>query len=322
MFARRASTGLATFTNNPGYAHAKLISRRIGRFLTDNNSRCAASLFRKVKNMHFRNFLKSRFVSDEVNRMVDALPRDNVGSQGYDPWGLNMDTAKVGFQLVRWLYEDYFRVVARGLENVPTHGRLLIIGNHSGQLPMDGVMVGYSIVSNPHGRRLPRAMVERWFPSVPFLGNLINSLGGVVGDPSNCAKMLEREEAIIVYPEGIRGSGKPYRLRYQLQRFGHGFMHLAMEHATPIVPVGIVGCEETMPSLTNITPLAKILNMPYFPLAPPLPLPAKVVLNFGQPMYFANDAKNEGEVEKRVEQVKNAIRDLIETGLAQRKSIY
>jgi len=272
--------------------------------------------------MRFRNFVKDRVVSPEVDQIIDALPRQNVGSQGYDPWGLNLDTAKIGFQAVRWLYHDYFRVQASGLENVPASGRLLIIGNHSGQLPMDGILVGYSIATNPNGPRLPRAMIERWFPTVPFLGNLMNSLGGVIGDPLNCAKMLEREEAIVVYPEGIRGSGKPYRLRYQLQRFGHGFMHLAMEHRTPIVPVGIVGCEETMPSLTNIKPLAKLLGMPYFPLAPLLPLPAKVHLNFGKPMVYENDAKNEGEVEKRVEQVKDAIRDLIDTGLAQRQSLY
>lgn len=272
--------------------------------------------------MRFRNFLKPRVVSPEVEKIVEALPRQNMGSQGYDPWGFNLDTAKIGFQAVRWLYEHYFRVEAHGLENVPPEGRLLIIGNHSGQLPMDGVMVSYAICNNPAGARLPRAMVERWFPTVPFIGNLINSLGGVIGDPINCAKMLEREEAIVVFPEGIRGSGKPYRLRYQLQRFGHGFMHLAMEHKTPIVPVGVVGCEETMPSLTNIKPLADLLGMPYFPLAPLLPLPAKIHINFGEPLYYANDAANAAVVERRVEEVRDAIRGLIETGLAQRKSKY
>lgn len=272
--------------------------------------------------MWFRNYLKPRVVSEEAERMVDALPRHNVGSQGYDPWGLNLDTAKIAFTFVRWMYEEYFRVEAVGLENIPPEGRLLIIGNHSGQLPMDGVMVAHALATNPHGPRLPRTMIERWFSSVPFLGNLMNQLGGVVGDPMNCAKMLEREEAIIVFPEGIRGSGKPYRLRYQLQRFGHGFMHLAMEHKTPIVPVGIVGAEETMPSLANVKPLARMLNVPYFPLAPLMPLPAKIVLHFGEPMYFDNDAQNEDEVGGRVEMVQDAIRDLIDAGLAKRKSLY
>lgn len=272
--------------------------------------------------MSFRKFLKSQVVPSEVDEIVDALPRHNVGSQGYDPWGLNMDTAKIGFTAVRWLYEKYFRAEAHGLENVPTEGRLLIVGNHGGQLPMDGVLAAYAIATNPYGPRLPRSMVERWFPTVPFLGNFINQVGGVVGDPKNCGKMLEREEAIIVFPEGIRGSGKPYRLRYQLQRFGHGFMHLAMEHRTPIVPMGIVGCEETMPSMGNIKPLARMLGLPYFPLAPLLPLPAKVDIGFGKPLVFDDDARNEGEVERRVEQVKDAIRDLIDQGLSRRKAVF
>lgn len=268
--------------------------------------------------MRFRNYIKPRVVPADVEALVDALPRTNIGSRGYDPWGFNLDTAKIALTTVKWLYERYFRVEAYGLENVPTSGRLLIIGNHSGQLPMDGVMVGYAIATNPAGARLPRSMVERWFPTVPFLGNLVNSVGGVVGDPMNCAKMLQREEAVVVFPEGIRGSGKPYRLRYQLQRFGHGFMHLAMENQTPVVPVGVVGAEETMPALANIKPLARALNLPYFPLGPLLPLPAKIELHFGKPMHFDNATTNARLVERRVEQVKDAIRELLETGLAKR----
>jgi len=269
-----------------------------------------------------RNLMKSQVVSPKVESMVRALPDQNIGSQGYDPWGLNIESVEIALSMVKWLYERYFRVEAHGLEHIPAHGRLLIIGNHSGQLPMDGVMVGYAVTTNPNGPRLPRSMIERWFPTVPYIGNLLNSLGGVVGDPQNCAKMLQREEAVIVFPEGIRGSGKPYSKRYQLQRFGHGFMHLAMENDVPIVPVGVVGCEETMPSLANIKPLARALNLPYFPLAPLLPLPAKVHLNFGEPMRFANDASTATDVAQRVEQVKDAIGGLIETGLSQRTRIY
>lgn len=269
-----------------------------------------------------RQFLKQRTNTREVDAIFDALPHQNIGSQGYDPWGLNLDSARAAYAAVRWWYENYFRVEAHGLDNLPPSGRLLIIGNHSGQLPLDGVLVSFAVTSKAEHPRMPRAMIERWFPSVPFLGNLLNSLGAVVGDPKNCAKMLEREESVVVFPEGIRGSGKPYRLRYQLQRFGHGFMHLAMEHNTPIVPVGIVGCEETMPSLTNIKPLANLLKMPYFPLAPLLPLPARVVINFGAPMHFDNNAGSAREVADRVEQVKDAIRDLIDRGIAQRPSVF
>lgn len=195
--------------------------------------------------------LVTSLVTPEIEALVASIPKP-LGSFGYDPWGYNEDTFKVGLGAARLLYDKYFRVTARGLENIPAEGRVLIVGNHSGQLPMDGVLVGVAAATNPHGPRLARAMIERFFPTVPWLGNFLNALGGVIGDPVNCARMLEMDEAIIVFPEGVRGSGKLYRKRYQLQRFGNGFMHLAMTHRAPIVPVGIVGCEETMPALAKI----------------------------------------------------------------------
>jgi 1-acyl-sn-glycerol-3-phosphate acyltransferase len=120
----------------------------------------------------------------------------------------------------------------------------------------------------------------------------------------------------------VRGSGKLYKHRYQLQRFGTGFMHLALNHKTPIVPVGIVGCEETMPAVANLAPIARLLGIPYLPLVPSLlPLPARVYLNFGKPMHF-EPAANEAEVVQRVEEVKAELRGLIDLGLAERTRIF
>jgi 1-acyl-sn-glycerol-3-phosphate acyltransferase len=246
----------------------------------------------------------------------------NVGEQGFDPWGFNPDAAQVALAAVRYLYEKYFRVQAHGLEHVPKQGRVLIIPNHSGQLPMDGILTGYALVTNPHGPRMARAMIERFFPTVPWLGNLLNQLGGIIGDPINCINLLKREEAVIVFPEGVRGSGKPYKLRYQLQRFGSGFMHIAMTYKTPIIPVGIVGCEETMPSLGSIDPLAKLLGIPYVPIAPLVPLPARVIINLGEPMHFDGRIENEAKVTENVELVKDRIRALIEKGLGERGSVF
>lgn len=262
-----------------------------------------------------------RLVTPEIEEQVAKMPKP-VGSFGYDPWGYNENTVKLMLGLGKWMYDKYFRVTVHGLEHIPRKGRLLIVGNHSGQLPMDGILVGYALATNPAAPRAPRAMIERFFPTVPYLGNFLNATGAVIGDPLNCVKMLENEETIIVFPEGVRGSGKLYRQRYQLQRFGNGFMHLAMTQKTPIVPVGIVGCEETMPSLMNITPLARLLGIPYFPLAPLLPLPARVHLNFGEPMHFKGNVANEEEVTARVEEVKTRIRQLIERGLKERPSVF
>lgn len=268
-----------------------------------------------------RKLLKSAFVTSDIDRHIDNIPKP-VGSFGYDPWGFNADALKISMGMIKPIYEKYFRVTTHGLEHIPREGRVLIIGNHSGQLPLDGLLIGYAVATNENGPRAPRVMIERFFPTAPVLGNVMNEMGAVLGDPINCVKLLHNEEAVIVFPEGVRGAGKPYQDRYKLKRFGHGFMHLALQEHTPIIPVGVVGCEETFPSLGNIKPLAAALGVPYFPAAVPWPLPAKVILNFGKPMYFEGSIDCEDEVDAKVEQVKDAIRELISKGLAERKGWF
>lgn len=271
--------------------------------------------------MGLGNLLTKALVSEKIARQVDAMPK-TLGAGGYDAWGFHKDTVKKSLGLAVFLHDQYFRVESHGLDNVPGEGRVLLIANHAGQLPLDGAMIGTALALREDSPRLPRAMIERFFPTVPWLGNALNGMGAVVGDPLNCEKMLDREEAVVVFPEGVGGSGKPWADRYKLQRFGSGFMHLAMSKKTPIIPVGVVGSEETMPSLGNFSPLAKLLGVPYIPLSPPFPLPAKMILNFGEPLVFGDDATKEDEVIANVEVVKDAIRGLIDKGLSQRESIY
>lgn len=271
--------------------------------------------------MGLTSYLRSKLISAELDEQIDRV-RKPIGTLGYDPWGYNNDSMKVGFSLARQLYEKYFRVEATGVDKIPADGPVLIIANHSGQLPIDGLLIGYALAARKKNPRIPRAMIERFFPTVPYLGNILNEFGAVLGDPTNCAKMLANGEAVIVFPEGIRGSGKLYHDRYQLKRFGNGFMHLAMKYNAPIVPVGVVGCEETIPAIANIKPLAKMLGIPYAPVALPMVFPAKVFLNFGDPLRFDNREIPEEQVTERVEQVKAAISQLIDTGLSARKRLF
>lgn len=258
----------------------------------------------------------------ELVKRINSIPKF-TGSMGYDAWGFNKQQTARTAGFLKWLYEYYFRVEAYGLENIPAKGRSLIIANHSGQLPLDGLLIGYAMFTNPHAPRAPRPMIERFFPSMPYIGNLLNNMGAVIGDPVNCSKMLEREEPILVFPEGVRGSGKPYSKRYQLQRFGHGFAQLAIKHNAPIIPVGVVGCEETMPSLGNFKPLAKLLGVPYIPLTLPAVLPAKVVLNFGKPITMQTKSPEDTpSIAHDVERVKDAIRRLVDKGLEQRSGVF
>lgn len=271
--------------------------------------------------MSLRSFIRTKLVPAALDDQFNRI-RKPIGTLGYDPWGYNNEAMKLGFAFTRQLYDKYFRVVADGVEKVPAQGPVLIIANHSGQLPLDGVLVGYAVASRSHNPRMPRAMIERFFPTVPYLGNWLNEVGAVLGDPTNCAKMLANNEAVIVFPEGVRGSGKLYRDRYQLKRFGNGFMHLAMKYKATIVPVGIVGCEESVPAIANIKPLAKALGVPYVPVALPLVFPTKVHLNFGDPMVFDDTEIPEEQVTDRVEQVKAAISELIDKGLSERKKLF
>ncbi|WP_197475115.1 1-acyl-sn-glycerol-3-phosphate acyltransferase, partial [Oleiphilus sp. HI0079] len=173
--------------------------------------------------MKLKAFLKKTLVSSELDQKLDRI-KNPVGSLGYDPWGLNTDTNKIMFSLFSTIYDKYFRVETHGIEHIPSSGPVLIVANHSGQLPIDGTLIGYAVANREHAPRYPRAMIERFFPTVPYVGNVLNQLGAVLGDPTNCAKMLDNGEAVIVFPEGIRGSGKPYSKRYELQRFGNGFV--------------------------------------------------------------------------------------------------
>lgn len=271
--------------------------------------------------MGLKSFLKEKLVTKELDEHLEKIEKP-VGSLGFDPWGFNKDTSKIVFSLFSSIYHRYFRVTANGVDNVPAKGPVLIIANHSGQLPIDGTLIAYAISSREKLPRYPRAMIERFFPTVPYLGNFLNQLGAVLGDPVNCARMLENNEVVIVFPEGIRGSGKLYKDRYQLQRFGSGFVHLAMKHNTPIVPVGVVGCEETIPAIANIKPLAKLLGVPYVPIALPFVFPAKVILNFGKPIYFEHEDLTEEQVTRRVEKVKKSINGLIAKGLEERQGVF
>lgn len=262
--------------------------------------------------------LNKIFDNTSIEDYVNVFP-NRVGSHGYDAWGFNIRNMKNNMRFTKFLYDTYFKVEAIGLENVPKEGRCLIIPNHSGQLPFDGMLVAYAMLTNPYGPRAPKAMVEKFLPTVPFIGNWLNSVGAVIGDPVNCERMLDNEEAVIAFPEGVRGANKLYKQRYQLQRFGTGFMHLAMKHDAPIIPVAVVGMEESIRSYANIKPVAKLLGMPVAPLVFPYIFPSKVYIYFGEPMYFDNDVYREEDIKERVDLVKREIDILIKDGIEKRK---
>ena len=243
---------------------------------------------------------------------------------GVDPWGFRSQTATRGLAVGLWLYEHYFRVRATGLERVPARGPVMIVANHSGQLPIDGLLLSVALATRSEAPRLARPLVDRFIPSVPWVGQWLSACGCVVGDPANAERLLDAGEAVIVFPEGTRGSGKLFDQRYRLQRFGQGFMRIAMKRSVPVVPVGVVGCEESMPSFANISPVARALGLPYFPLSPSyLPLPARVHLGFGEPRLEPAGAQDDEALLRRaVRQVRRDIALLMHEGLRARSHVF
>jgi 1-acyl-sn-glycerol-3-phosphate acyltransferase len=274
---------------------------------------------------HVRNWVDARFEPD-FRAKLRALPA-HQNEYGFDSFGFHREDVRFAALIVRFFHQYYFRVESHGAENVPP-GRVLLIANHSGQLPFDGVGIAGALLFDRDPPRVPRAMVERFIPTMPFVSYLFSRWGQIIGTPENCARLLEDEEAILVFPEGARGISKPFTKRYQLQEFGSGFMRLALQTRAPIVPVAVVGAEEQAPAV-NVKPLARLLGAPSFPLMPippffPLvPLPTKYRIYFGEPQRFEGDPDDDDEVvDEMVKEVKNRIQSLIQVGLKERRHIF
>ena len=265
------------------------------------------------------------FSEEELERIKSLPTRQN--EYGYDPFGFNREEAKLAMLIVRYLYRNYFRTKVYNIENVPP-GRVMLVSNHAGQLPFDGVNIGAAMLFDGDPPRLIRSMVDKFVPGLPFASYLLQRWGQIVGTPDNCQRLLEDEEAIVVFPEGTRGISKPFTKRYQLQEFGLGFMRLALATNSPVVPVAVVGSEEQAPAF-NFKPLAKLLGLPSFPLMPfppffpAVPLPSRYYIYFGEPQCFVGHPDDDDEqIEQLVKHVRLSIESMLRVGLKSRKSVY
>ncbi len=283
--------------------------------------------WRRLARSAGRRFLEAveELTGEDIEARMERL-RTRTNEAGFDPFGWDPKVGRHALAFAALLHRLYFRTEVHGIERVPPSGRLLVVANHSGQLPFDGMILAATLVLDAEPPRLPRSMVERWSAELPFVSIFFPRTGQVVGSPENARRLLEHDETLIVFPEGSRGISKPITHRYQLERFGLGFLRLALETKTPILPVAIVGAEEQYVSLANLRGLARILQMPAVPLVPQLllglwmPLPVKYRLYIGEPMHFEGDPDEEDEeVERKVWLVRTAIQRMLDEGLAARR---
>lgn len=245
---------------------------------------------------------------------------------GLDPYGISQEYLAVFFSLLNRLYRDYFTVRCHGLEHVAGSGRAMVVGNHSGGLPVDGAMVIASLFLEMNPPRLAQGMVEKFAQRWPLLSHWFSRIGQFTGIPEHAERLLDDDRLLLVFPEGARGTGKLYRDRYKLERFGTGFVRLALHTKTPIVPFAFIGGEEALPTAFHLKRVAKLLGVPYIPVPPyllPLPMPVHCEIYYGEPMAFEG-AGNEADhvIEGYVAQVRAEIEGLIERGRQERRSVF
>jgi 1-acyl-sn-glycerol-3-phosphate acyltransferase len=268
-------------------------------------------------------------------RVRDLAMRDRsdvVDEFGRDP----MVAARIK-PILDFFYDTYFRVEVAGLEHIPDTGRAIIVANHSGTLPYDGALLMHAVRREHAHKREVRPLVEDFVFHFPYLGTFINRIGGVRACQENAERLLDEDQVVAVFPEGIKGIGKLYKERYRLQRFGRGgFVKLALRTGAPIIPCAIVGAEEIHPMMGKITWLARTFGAPYLPITPtfpllgPLglvPLPTKWTIRFGPPLDYGRRFGPEAQadrilVNKLSESVRTIIQEMIDDKLAARKSVF
>jgi 1-acyl-sn-glycerol-3-phosphate acyltransferase len=267
-----------------------------------------------------------KLLGAEFDQRVQQV-RERYEALGGDPFGYDADVGKYAAVACSVLHRWYFRTEVRGIDEVP-RGRCLLIANHSGQVPIDAAIIATAMYLDCNPPRMTRAMVEKWAMTLPFVSTFFSRVGQVVGVPENARRLLEMEELLLVFPEGTRGISKPFTRRYQLEEFGLGFMRLAMETRTPIVPVAVIGAEEQYINLGNLEWAARAFGTPVFPVVPQffaggVPLPVKYRLHFGEAMHFDGDHDDDDAViEEKVWIVKQTIQSMLNRGVKERKSLF
>ena len=278
----------------------------------------------------FERLLK-RTLSERAWSNILAL-KEGQSEHGFDPFGFEPLFLRYVAPVAEWLYRTYFAVETQGLEHLPDEGGVLLVANHSGQLPIDGLMIGTAALIDRSPPRMVRSMVERWVPEIPFFSWMFARAGQVVGTRENARRLLRQGACVLVFPEGLRGISKTYDRAYELQQFGLGFMRLALETGTPIVPVAVIGSEEQMPAVINLEELGRPLGLPAFPLTltwpwfgplGALPLPVKYRLRFGPALRFEGSPDDEDRViAAQVAQVTASIEAMLKLGLAERQGVF
>jgi len=271
----------------------------------------------------------------QLARFLAFLRRRVAGDYRIDEYGFDQEiTERFLMAALRPIAQKWFRIEVRGIENIPADGGALVVSNHSGTVPVDGLMT--MVVIHDHAGRSLRPLGADLVFKMPLVSALARKTGATLACSEDAERMLRGGELVGVWPEGFKGIGKPYAERYKLQRFGRGgFVSAAVRTGVPIIPLSVVGAEEIYPLVGNVPSLARLLGVPYIPITPffpllgPLglvPLPSKWLLEFGEPIrtdeFDAGAADDPMLVFNVTDQVRETIQQTLYRLLMERQSVF
>jgi 1-acyl-sn-glycerol-3-phosphate acyltransferase len=256
-------------------------------------------------------------VSDEILERVKRIEID-WNRHGIDKFGADqIDLARL-LTMLAWFYRKYFTVTVNGISHVPPQGRAMIVCNHTGGVAVDAAMILVSLLLEMEPPRLGQGMAEKFISRVPFASQFTARAGQLTGLPEHAVQLLEDERLLMVFPEGARGTAKLYGDRHTLVGFGTGFMRLALQTNTPIIPTAFLGGGEAIPTVINLERLGKLFGVPYIPITPyilPVPRPVELEIYYSEPMVFEGTGNEEDSViTGYVNQVKDRVATLIDQG--------
>lgn len=252
---------------------------------------------------------------------VDLTHFHDAG-HGFDVFGLDPRAVRRAATLCRPIHQHYFRVRSTGVEHVPRRGPAILVSNHAGTLPVDGAVLWMDVLE--HTGRIVRPIADLFVAGFPLVNTLFARLGVVNGTRANVRRLLDAGELLAIFPEGVSGVAKPFRDRYHLQRWNVGHAELAIRHRVPIVPVAIIGSEESWPVAVRV-PGIRVFGAPYLPIPiSPVPLPVPYRLYYGVPIDLAadfspGDADDPAAVRDAATRVHDALEDLVYEGLSLRR---
>ncbi|HEX6350475.1 MAG TPA: lysophospholipid acyltransferase family protein [Candidatus Dormibacteraeota bacterium] len=269
-------------------------------------------------------------------QIVRPARREAVARPALDEFGFDPAFTESALPLFQWLYQKYWRVETEGVENVPADGRALLVANHAGVIPWDGAMIRTGIWLEHPQPRHARMLVVNFAFAMPGFAPFLLKTGNVLAHPENAVTLLERDELVGVFPEGVKGAAKAYRERYRVRRFGRGgFVQVALRTGAPIIPVAVVGAEEVHPMVFELPSLARLIGLPTLPITPTfpllgglglLPLPSKWFIAFGRPLETASlgpDAASDPRLVLEVsEEVRGWIQSTVDRLLPRRKTPF